>query len=96
MSGDKVYQGSPEEATKNATLDAKRAMIKAMEEAERTTMTLPTGSTVANFFPGNLRDWFAGQTMRELIRSWPDWSADKIANKSIRIADAMLAAREKQ
>ena len=47
----------------------------------------------------NLRDWFAGQAMGNMLdgSSWPqDEEAPEIARRSFLLADAMLAEREKK
>lgn len=60
------------------------------------------GSWNQTYDPGmSLRDWFAGQALNGWLASWPDGSdADreseaKVASFSYRLADAMLAARER-
>lgn len=76
-------------------LDAKREMIKLMEESglDRRMMTLPTTSTIVNVFSGDLRDWFAGQALAGLCADPDVSSAAKTAELAYVISDAMLAAR---
>lgn len=55
--------------------------------------TIPHGCTVANVFPGDLRDWFAGQALAGLMSNGITYKilAPEVAYQ---IADAMLAERE--
>lgn len=66
------------------------------------------GSTITNvktqgiLFPGNLRDYFAGQALAGLASAteenggWAYGGPGIVAGESYRIADAMMKAREKK
>jgi len=41
-----------------------------------------------------LRDWFAGQALSGVFRSFDGWGASDIAELSYEIADAMIEARK--
>lgn len=43
----------------------------------------------------SLRDWFAGQVLPAILRSYGTGNSDDIATECYQIADAMIAAREK-
>lgn len=45
-----------------------------------------------------LRDWFAGLALQGICASGPgsQWSNEMLAQEAYRLADAMLAQREKQ
>jgi hypothetical protein len=54
---------------------------------------------VCSKFPGELRDWFAGQAMAGIAAelNWFDHTGwDAAANCAYSIADAMIARREKE
>ncbi len=57
------------------------------------------GDNVVSMFPGDLRDWFAGQALAGEMATWetarPEDYSEKVASRCYAIADAMLAERAK-
>lgn len=83
------------------TEDDKRSIKEFLDKSKGPMTTLPTASTIVNVFPGDLRDWFAGQASAGLLanRHYFGHFSDaipwnRIASEIYELADAMLAARE--
>lgn len=80
------------------TEDDKRSIEELLDKSKGPMMTLPTSSTIVNVFPGDLRDWFAGQAMSGILSGseseYGGYSTcDLLAKVSYQTADAMLKAR---
>lgn len=72
------------------TEDEKRAIMEALKKNKGKLTTLPDGGKAVNFFPSDLRDWFAGMAMAGMIR---DGWGSSIGEDAYQIADTMLKAR---
>ena len=79
------------------TEDDKRSITELLDKTrglDQRMMTLPTTSTIVNVFPGDLRDWFAGQAMAGLCANSDLYSGEATAGLAYLLADAMIAVKE--
>lgn len=80
------------------TEEEKRDIMEAMDKSKGPMVSLPSGCTVTNFFPGNLRDWFAGMALIGILGSrngfLVDVGTDNAPGWAYDVADAMLKARD--
>ena len=82
------------------TEDEKRAIMEALKKNKGKLTTLPDGGKAVNFFPGDLRDWFAGMAMAGMMGN-PSYFGvysgsipwDDLSKEIYQLADAMLKTR---